>query len=404
MPTSDYFPSPTETLAAIREYFLSLDADRVQFREWLAGEVDGGPNDDGYYPLTDLNDTEFLVPCPKLLQDQIETEVLASISGKMTKVYATWAALEAETSNPKQIMLVLGDAGTHVDPFTTAEVPNSGFYKGTEAGGEWTFLFPLPIGSAAALDVDDDEEMAADSAYLIATQRATKAHVAAAVAPTVKIIGALDCSTDPMFPVATEGQAYLVSVAGLIGGALGRYVDQNCILICKNDSAGGNYVTASPDWYVFGLPFYAGTGINVELNEPENMLIISIDEAELGVLVEAIAAPPPYLVPVGFADAPIGDEVMLVHVFATDVDFADEFAGAYGSVINNPDDTYVFDIEKNGVLVGTVVISDTGVYAFNTVGVGVIHFVAGDVMVVRAQSAVDAAIANGGFTLPGVRV
>lgn len=404
MPTSDYFPSPTETLAAIREYFLSLDADRTQFREWLAGEVDGGPNNDGYYPLTDLSTNEFLVPCPKLLEAQIETEVLANISGKMSKTFATWAALEAEVSNPKQLMLVVGDAGTHVDPLTTAVVPNSGFYKGTEIDGDWTQLFALPVGSAAVLDADDDEEMTADSAELLATQRATKAHVAAAVAPTIKVQGSIDCSTNPMFPAATQGQAYLVSEAGLIGGALGQYVDQNTMLIAKNDNAGGNLVTAGPDWYIFGLPIQPGPGIDVAVNEAGNLVIVSINEVELTSMVEAIAAPVPYLVPVGYADAPTGDEVLLVHVFSTAVDFADEFAGAYGYVDSNPGATFTFDVERNGILVGTVVISVAGVHSFNTVGAGVISFVAGDVMVIRAQASVDATIANGGFTLPGTRL
>lgn len=281
MSIADSTPSPVATLEAIRNYFNQLDADRVQFREWLSGEIDGGPNNDGYYPLTDLSGFEFLVPCPRLLESQIEAEVVANIGGKMSKAYTTWAALEATASNPLQLALVHGDTGTHIDPVTTAEVPNSGIYTGTPTDGEWAYIMPIPTGSAAFLDIDDDPEMAADSDELIPTQKAVKAHVAEAVVDAIKIKGLIDCSTNPMFPAANKGDTYVVSEPGLIGGEFGRFVGQGTLIIANQVTVGGNLATAGTHFFVLGMPLIAGTGISITSNEAGNMATIEIDFAEI---------------------------------------------------------------------------------------------------------------------------
>ena len=40
----------------------------VEFQNWLTGEVDGGPLNNGYYPITNLAGTTSLVPCPALIR------------------------------------------------------------------------------------------------------------------------------------------------------------------------------------------------------------------------------------------------------------------------------------------------------------------------------------------------
>jgi hypothetical protein len=317
------------------------------------------------------------------LQDQIEAEVLLNITGKMSKVFPTWAALELEIPNPKQLCIVLGDAGTHVDPVTTAVVSNSGFYKGTDVGTDWEFLFPLPIGSAAILDVDDDPEMAAASDLLIPTQNAVKQHVAAALAPTMKIVGDIDCSTDPLFPAASKGEAYLVTASGLIGGAFGRFVDQNCFIVATDDNAGGNLVTAGPNWLIFGLPLQAGVGIIVEPNEAGNLLFIGVDEAALDLVIEAAvdtaieAIPDPIktrIIGISLLTTPLEEDEVLFSVCPPTGEtwtIPDNFAGAVGKKLTDgvdPATALVLDCLKNGVSVGTITISDAGVVSFNTTG------------------------------------
>ena len=48
--------------------------------------------------------------------------------------------------------------------------------------------------------------------------------------------GAIDCSSNPNYPVANAGYVYIVSVAGKIGGASGVVVVVGDMAICKTDS------------------------------------------------------------------------------------------------------------------------------------------------------------------------
>ena len=55
------------------------------------------------------------------------------------------------------------------------------------------------LGTAAGLDVDTDGTLAANSDALIATQKAVKTYVAAAVAGLLDLKGSTDCSADPNY-------------------------------------------------------------------------------------------------------------------------------------------------------------------------------------------------------------
>ncbi|WP_226018410.1 hypothetical protein [Novosphingobium sp. FKTRR1] len=60
----DTSTTPSQALAAVRQYFLNLDADRAAFRDWCGGNPTGGPNGDGNYPLTDFTGNVHMTPCP----------------------------------------------------------------------------------------------------------------------------------------------------------------------------------------------------------------------------------------------------------------------------------------------------------------------------------------------------
>lgn len=62
MPTMD--TTPTQALAAVREYFVRLDLDRAQYRDWIGGTIFGGPNGNGEYPLTDFTNNTSFIKCP----------------------------------------------------------------------------------------------------------------------------------------------------------------------------------------------------------------------------------------------------------------------------------------------------------------------------------------------------
>lgn len=66
---ADTTPSRAE-LANKTSEVLDLWQDReAQFRDWMGGTITGGPNDDGYYPLSDSTGYTQLAACPAKLRD-----------------------------------------------------------------------------------------------------------------------------------------------------------------------------------------------------------------------------------------------------------------------------------------------------------------------------------------------
>jgi hypothetical protein len=150
------------------------------------------------------------------------------------------------------------------------------------------------------------------------------------------------------------------------------------------------------------LAFFAGTNIAsvipftqlardlVEISDPE-LLLAFLGLGTVG-----------YSVPFGFVSPPLGAETLLIHVFAEAVTFADNFAGAQGSIGINPTATTVLDVYKNGVGVGTISVSTGGVATFATLGAE-LSFAVGDRMRVDGPAVADLTIANSAFTFIGGR-
>lgn len=83
-------------------------------------------------------------------------------------------------------------------------------------------------------------------------------------------------------------------------------------------------------------------------------------------------------------------------------DLADDFAGARGHVGVNPTATAAFDVLKNGSSIGSVSISTSGVFTFNTTGAGV-SMAAGDRLSLTTPSPQDATLSNVAIFFLGTR-
>lgn len=63
--------------------------------------------------------------------------------------------------------------------------------------------------------------------------------------------GAIDCSTNPLYPSGDAGWTYKVSVAGKIGGSSGPAVEVNDTLICTTDGTpSGDHATVGSNWAI----------------------------------------------------------------------------------------------------------------------------------------------------------
>lgn len=82
--------------------------------------------------------------------------------------------------------------------------------------------------------------------------------------------------------------------------------------------------------------------------------------------------------------------------------FPDNFPGSVGHCGTNPTATAAFDVVKNGSSIGSISISTSGVFTFNTTG-GAVTLAAGDRLSLTAPSPQDASLANISIVFMGTR-
>lgn len=74
--------------------------------------------------------------------------------------------------------------------------------------------------------------------------------IASAVTGLQDLKGSIDCSANPNYPAASNGDAYRVSVAGRIGGASGPKVSVGDMIIAFADNAGGTQASVGASWSI----------------------------------------------------------------------------------------------------------------------------------------------------------
>lgn len=97
---------------------------------------------------------------------------------------------------------------------------------------------------------DNDTTLSSDSTTKLPTQHAVKTYVDTAVTGLLEFKGSTDCSANPNYPAANKGDAYIVTVAGKIGGASGKSVDIGDIYLATADNAGGTEASVGTSWSV----------------------------------------------------------------------------------------------------------------------------------------------------------
>lgn len=98
---------------------------------------------------------------------------------------------------------------------------------------------------------------------------------------------------------------------------------------------------------------------------------------------------------------PSGSECMGIHSFTVSVTFPANFAGSRGFIQADPTATFTALISSESTQVGTMVVSNSGVFSFTSTGGNPVTFSAGDAMIVIAPSSTDATAANFGWSMLG---
>ena len=137
-----------------------------------------------------------------------------------------------------------GASGLPVDVncFIVATADNAG---GNQApvGSSWDVLVPITY-------LDTDGTLAANSDTKLATQKAIRTYVANKITGLWSLQGSIDCSANPNYPAASKAYAWVVTVAGKIGGASGVSVDAGDVVIALADNPGGTQAAVGSSWDV----------------------------------------------------------------------------------------------------------------------------------------------------------
>lgn len=256
----------------------------------------------------------------------------------------------------------------------------------------WTALASL----GATLDTDGT--LAANSDIRVPSQKAVKTYVTASVVGLLDFKGSTDCSANPNYPAALKGDAYIVSVAGKIGGASGISVDAGDIYIASADNAGGTQAAVGASWFSLehnGV-FASGTGNLLATNNLSDLASAATARANLGLAT--------YIAAAFFTTTPTSSEVLWLHVAGAAFTIPANFTAALQSSIGtNPAATFALDLQKNGTSIGTISVSTSGAVTATTVGGTSKSIAVGDVLKLVAPGTADTTAANMAFTIIGVR-
>lgn len=133
---------------------------------------------------------------------------------------------------------------------------------------------PIPLSY-----LDTDATLSSNSNSLVASQKAVKTYVDNAVTGILDFKGSTDLSTNPNYPAALKGDAYVVSVTGKIGGGSGTTLDVGDVYFATADNAGGTQasVGASWDWLEHNL-----TGVMLGSNNLSELTNTTTARSNLG--------------------------------------------------------------------------------------------------------------------------
>jgi hypothetical protein len=171
-----------------------------------------------------------------------EIVLFDSTSGKVIKRATTTGIIKATSG--------VISAATPGTDYTTPSSTESPTNKTFNANGTGNSITNLETADFAANVIDTDTTLAANSDTRIASQKATKAYVDAAVTGLLDFKGSTDASANPNYPAASKGDAYVVSVAGKVGGASGKSVEVGDMYVATADNAGGTEASVGTSWTV----------------------------------------------------------------------------------------------------------------------------------------------------------
>lgn len=187
------------------------------------------------------------------LQDELDGKAPIAHGHSIEDTLDLQQALDAKApiSHTHSIANVIGlnnalDAKASIVDLGTAAFRNVGAVEGTVAAGDDVRITgALARGGGVmtgrlTLSADPTSNMHA----------VTKQYADMLVTGVMRFKTDIDCSTNPDYPAATAGDAYIASTGGRIGGVDGPLVDAGDLIVCRANTTAGNHAAVGAAWFV----------------------------------------------------------------------------------------------------------------------------------------------------------
>lgn len=136
-------------------------------------------------------------------------------------------------------------AGTdYSTPAATETLTN----KTIDANGTGNAISNIETADLASGVLNISTSLTSASNTQVPSALAAKTYVDNAVTGLLDFKGSTDASTNPNYPAASKGDAYVISVAGKMGGASGTSVDIGDMIVATADNAGGTEASVGTSW------------------------------------------------------------------------------------------------------------------------------------------------------------
>lgn len=140
---------------------------------------------------------------------------------------------------------------------------------------------------------------------------------------------------------------------------------------------------------VIGVTLVAGPGVTVTVNDAGDTITVQVSQYILS----------PY-----FTTTPSDGEVLYLHVAGADFTIPANFTAALESDIGtNPTATFDLTVAHNGVTIGTISVSTSGVVSATTTSGSAKAITKGDLITITGPGTADTTAANMAFTIIGER-
>lgn len=160
------------------------------------------------------------------------------VTGRLADVLSTTNALVVTDNNDGTLSLSIADASA-----TQSGLLTPAFFDELNGATHLTTADTLvKRGSAGNVTVPLTPNNPTDAV--------SAGYVDGLVATGMRIVGSTDASANPDYPAATVGEAYVITVAGRIGGGAGEQVEPGDLVVASADNAGGAEAAVGPNWFV----------------------------------------------------------------------------------------------------------------------------------------------------------